>query len=155
MLFNSPRNSMEGHLNVVDKSHCKIWATTLSQPPIVNDILGKRSMRTVPIPGLEDILNDTTTDSYPYTKSFEDAEGDPLLILHTSGSTGLPKPMTWRNAGAAIYDTFHLLPQQEGRDLHLRDWTSDPRMIYSAFPFFHVRQIALATQSRLTSNLGS
>lgn len=31
---------------------------------------------------------------YPFTKSFEEARFHPVLVLHSSGSTGAPKPIT-------------------------------------------------------------
>lgn len=30
---------------------------------------------------------------FPFDRTFEQAEWDPLCVLHTSGSTGLPKPI--------------------------------------------------------------
>ncbi len=44
-------------------------------------------MRVLQLPDLEDLLNDKATP-YPYNKSFEEAYNDPLVSLHTSGSTG-------------------------------------------------------------------
>ncbi|KAL9105912.1 MAG: hypothetical protein Q9227_008971 [Pyrenula ochraceoflavens] len=137
MLLNSPRISLDGHLNVINALDCHVWATTVAQPVIVDEILRKRPMRTISIPSLEDVLSEPSGPVYPYDKTFEDAEMDPLLALHTSGSTGLPKPIIWRNASAAKVDASQLLPPEEGKVLQIVDWALHPGRIYSAFPFFH------------------
>ena len=49
------------------------------------------------VPELASLLDDNHSP-YPYTKSFDEAHGEPIFALHTSGSTGatilllLPKP---------------------------------------------------------------
>ncbi|PQE27028.1 thioester reductase domain-containing protein [Rutstroemia sp. NJR-2017a BBW] len=47
---------------------------------------------------------------YPYTKTFEEARQDPFVVLHTSGSTGFPKPVILIHGTVAHHDTFLLLP---------------------------------------------
>lgn len=39
------------------------------------------------IPSINDMLH-AETEHYPYTKAFEEAKDDPIIILHSSGSTG-------------------------------------------------------------------
>ena len=40
---------------------------------------------------------------YPYPKTFAEARDDPFVALHTSGSTGLPKPLVISHAFVAAY----------------------------------------------------
>lgn len=50
------------------------------------------------IPSLDELLSGSEKDAppdYPYEKSYEEAKDEPIFILHTSGSTGIPKPMTY------------------------------------------------------------
>ena len=138
MLFNSPRNSLDGHINVTTQSSCKIWAVPDPRPGMVDDILDARQMRTVLIPDLDHLLNDECVEVYRYKKTFSEAIKDPVLVLHTSGSTGFPKPITWTHETLAIFDKHHDLPPIEGKSTLITDWASDERMIYSGLPHFHV-----------------
>jgi acyl-CoA synthetase (AMP-forming)/AMP-acid ligase II len=54
-------------------------------------------------------------EPYPYNKTFEQAEWDPWVVLHTSGSTGLPKPIVVRQGMLAIGDKYHNLGEWKGR----------------------------------------
>lgn len=47
---------------------------------------GDRQILTVP--SFEYFVNDIPVDQYPYSKTWEAIKDDPILILHTSGSTG-------------------------------------------------------------------
>lgn len=54
----------------------------------------------------QDLARETT-----HQKSFEDAKTDPIFILHTSGSTGIPKPLIYTNEFISrIYNTQTLVP---------------------------------------------
>ncbi|KAI1085939.1 hypothetical protein F5B19DRAFT_244352 [Rostrohypoxylon terebratum] len=66
------------------------------------------------IPSFEDMVN-STPERYPYYKEFEEAMNDPLLVLHSSGSTGLPKPITMTNGSFAVLDYERTLPATPGR----------------------------------------
>lgn len=47
---------------------------------------------------------------FPYNKTYNQAVEDPVVVLHTSGSTGFPKPIVARVGMVSIGDTFHGLP---------------------------------------------
>ena len=80
-------------------------------------------MRHFIVPTLLDCVNEGPATEYPYTKSFEDGAFDPFVVIHTSGSTGLPKPITVRLGSLATIDAQHLMPPFEGYD---------PQIVYSA-----------------------
>ena len=40
-----------------------------------------------PVPSLQ-VMLDSKPEPYPYVKSFEEARQDPIVVLHSSGSTG-------------------------------------------------------------------
>ena len=48
-------------------------------------------MRSFKIEKLDDLLYKQDTKAYPYNKTFEEAARE----SHTSGSTGMPKPILW------------------------------------------------------------
>lgn len=80
------------------------------------------------IPELDDLLDTSSpATAYPYTKTFAEAEFDPFLVLHSSGTTGFPKPVTFNHAALAALDRHHLLPDMMGRP-HVLDYMAGPNM---------------------------
>ena len=97
-------------------------------------------MQLLEIPKLDTLLDSEGTKPYPFTKTFEEAERDPFCYLHTSGSTGLPKPIPWLNGLIGSLDAIRLLPSVEGDD-GLKPWSDDWKegdRLYSSFPMSHV-----------------
>ena len=98
-------------------------------------------MTIIPLPEQLDLLSfdkeDDDVPIYPYDKTFAEARQEPFVILHTSGSTGLPKPIRVPNGSLATVDAQHLLPPVEGRLTHAQ-YFLEPRTAYSTYPNFHV-----------------
>ena len=51
---------------------------------------------------MEDLLHQDHPH-YHFDKTFEQARSEPLVVLHTSGTTGLPKPIIWTHDWAASF----------------------------------------------------
>lgn len=88
-LFTSPRNSVEGHVNLLKKTNCKTMVTTNPPPHFLDALLASHSMRIIHIASQDELLAPVGFTPYPYNKSFEEARNDPFITLHTSGSTGM------------------------------------------------------------------
>lgn len=73
--------------------------------------------------------------SYPWTKSFEEVKDEPFVILHTSGSTGIPKPVYVTHGVFASNDAHHLIPSSGGKPT-FGDFIKGKRYIL-ALPVFH------------------
>ncbi|OAA53543.1 transferase family protein [Cordyceps fumosorosea ARSEF 2679] len=142
-LFLSPKNSTQGALAVLETLGCNIWAKAGDAPlvPLVQDVLQQRPMTLLELPTL-DVLLDVSSNPpppYPYTKTFSEATTEPFCFLHTSGSTGVPKPIPWSNGLIGTMDAVRLLPRVPG-DHGLPPWTADwlpGDRIYSSFPMSH------------------
>jgi acyl-CoA synthetase (AMP-forming)/AMP-acid ligase II len=93
----SPRNSLEAHLSLLDKLNCGKFAITEPALPCVADILKARPLEILTIPSLSELLDLDTVPEYPFERSTYDHRTDPILVLHTSGSTGIPKPLVYTN----------------------------------------------------------
>jgi acyl-coenzyme A synthetase/AMP-(fatty) acid ligase len=94
MLFPAPRYGAEAIVKLIEQVDGNILLTPASPLPVTKEILQKRSMKTYQIPLLEELLQ-AQTARYPFTKMFKNHKHEPLLSLHTSGTTGFPKPILW------------------------------------------------------------
>jgi len=97
-------------------------------------------MQVLELPGVDELLDADSIEPFIYDKTFESAVNDPFCILHTSGTTGVPKPISWTHGLISTMDAVRLLPPTEG-DGGLAPWTdnwNDGDRIYSSFPMSHV-----------------
>lgn len=127
---------------MLSAADCNIWIKAKEQPtvPLVEEILQRRPFQVLELPPADEVLDAENVDPFPYCKVFEDAIQEPFCILHTSGTTNLPKPVVWSHGLIGTMDAVRLLPPTEG-DLGLAPWTqnwNDGDKIYSAFPMSHV-----------------
>lgn len=134
MLFLSPRNNLEGHLNVLEGVNCQIFLT--AKDTNIRDILSTRHMFTCVVPELEALLAKSSVEIYPYTKTFEEARMDPCLVLHTTGSTGLPKPITWKVGILSTYEAWRTIPHVNGY-VPTTEIYQQSRRAYTSMPLFH------------------
>jgi acyl-CoA synthetase (AMP-forming)/AMP-acid ligase II len=142
VLFLSPKNSVEGALAVLNATDCNIWVQPTEQPisRLMETCLEQRPMKVLLLPVVDELLDAGTAEHYPYNKTFAEAAQDAFCVLHTSGSTGLPKPVKWTHALIGTMDAVRLLPPTEG-DLGMAPWTTlfeEKDRIYSSFPMSHV-----------------
>jgi len=138
MLYLSPRNTVAGHVNVLEKSNCHVFMT--SKGTNVGHILSERAMTTYTVPELDDLLDDATVPMYPYSKTFDEARKDPCLVLHTTGSTGLPKPITWKNEILSTYEAWRTIPSIDGYIPTTEVYQGATRA-YNSMPLFHTSGI--------------
>jgi len=103
-------NSLAAHLNLLEGCNCQfiISATGVE----VSDILTARPMKHVICPELEELLKVDEEEKYPFPMDFDQAVRDPYLILHTSGTTGLPKPFRITHGYIAANDLLFELPEE-------------------------------------------
>ena len=129
---------MEGILSLFNSTNCHIL---LSAPETkVDHILEKRSMRHAVIRTFDEWLAQKSVAHYPYEKSFEEAAHDDFIVIHTSGSTGLPKPITLRHGGLATPDSHHVMPPLDGYgpSVIIPAAGQSPKRIFMTMPPFHV-----------------
>lgn len=133
-LFVSPRNSQQGQLDLFEKTDCRILAFAKTQQRMVQPWLAQRDMATIEIDPLEAWFPTEPEEiaHYPFDKTFEEAEWEPLCVLHTSGSTGLPKPVLIRHGMLAIIDAYHAMGEWQGMDIYMREWATRAKRIFMA-----------------------
>lgn len=108
--------------------------------PLAKEVLEQRPMKVLELPLLEALLAEESVEPFPYTKTFDEAKNEPFCFQHTSGSTGLPKPIPWSHGLIGTMDAVRLLPPTDG-DTGLVPWSTnwnEGDRIYSSFPMSHV-----------------
>lgn len=135
MLFTSPRYSALAQVNLLRLLNSNTMLVPAVRPPVTNMILQAYEMQVYQIPELKELL-DQDHPHYPYEKSFEEARNEPLVALHTSGTTGLPKPIIWTHDWAASFAAERYLAPPPGFE------SLDKLMLgvrlFSLMPPFHV-----------------
>ncbi|KFY47376.1 hypothetical protein V494_00016 [Pseudogymnoascus sp. VKM F-4513 (FW-928)] len=135
-LLVSPRNSIEGQLSLFEQTKCcHIWYAE-SFNLAVGTWLSKREMKSWVVPPAKELLQ-ASPSPVPYSKSFEEARWDPLVVMHTSGSTGHPKPIVVKQGGLAVMDAFLDLPEYMGGKFLMQFWKSSASRMFLPMPLFH------------------
>ncbi|KAL2115272.1 hypothetical protein VTJ04DRAFT_10935 [Mycothermus thermophilus] len=136
-LFVSPRNSLEGQLNLFEQTDCHaVWFEAMYRDT-VQSWLQERDMHAVMTFPVSAWFPEEELEPFPYEKSFEEAEWDPLVVLHSSGTTGLPKPIVVRQGMLAIGDKFHDLGDWKGHRIWLEELARRGKSIMVPMPMYH------------------
>ncbi|ENH73619.1 Linear gramicidin synthase subunit D [Fusarium oxysporum f. sp. cubense race 1] len=148
LLLSSPRNSVEGHVSLIKQSGCEFWIASsgLDHHEFLQDL----QIPSVEAPELPQLLDPTPVKPYVYQKSWNEGKSDVLALLHTSGSTGLPKLVPVYLETAATVDGFHLMEPTNGKRPTGVEWTGTRQLC--AMPLFHVAGICLGLYSAVFFN---
>ena len=138
MLFTSPRYGTLAQLNLIRLVNCKTMLVPEARPPAIDGILDSCEMRVHQIPSLEELF-DQDHPHYPFNKTFEQARSEPLIVLHTSGTTGLPKPIVWTHDWAASFAGERMLAPPPG--FESSDGLLLGKRVLSLMPPFHVSSL--------------
>ncbi|KAK7743323.1 putative NRPS-like protein biosynthetic cluster [Diatrype stigma] len=140
VLLPSLRNSAWMNASLLEQTKCSNVLYAPEVETIVEPLLKEREdLRAHKILPLEDLIR-SGAKHYPYEKEYEEAKWDPILILHSSGSTGNPKPIHMNHATFAVGDNDRNLPSVPGRvnqNWALWDFPAKENF-FSAFPAFHL-----------------
>jgi acyl-CoA synthetase (AMP-forming)/AMP-acid ligase II len=97
------------------------------------------------MPELDYLLDDSIdTGPFLYNKSFEQAKHHPCMVIHTSGSTGMPKPVIWTHWQFATMDAQRLVPDLDGRPTLAGKIHDSCTRCFSGLPIFHGAGIILS-----------
>lgn len=78
------------------------------------DLLKQARASVTEVLELEGLLAIGEVREYKFTRTAEQAGAEPFLVLHTSGSTGLPKPIVIPHSYYFSFDNQKALPQFNG-----------------------------------------
>ena len=95
-------------------------------------------MRILPMPELTEFERNTV-EVYPWRESFDECVNQTLVILHTSGSTGVPKPVFVSHGTFAGNDAHGLIPSLGGKPTF--DGFISGKRYFLALPLFHAANL--------------
>ncbi|KAF1922667.1 acetyl-CoA synthetase-like protein [Didymella exigua CBS 183.55] len=125
---------------LLQSSNCKIWLYSEGGAFCPEPELAASGVKVQQFKSLNWCLSVKGANPYPYEKTYEDAKDDEILIIHTGGTTGAPKPIFMNNGFWAAGCS--------SAGLARRHW---PRGIST--DCFHGRSLILAIPMRLQPGL--
>jgi long-subunit acyl-CoA synthetase (AMP-forming) len=153
----SPRNAVVNTVALLEQTGCKTLFYTgnlhTQEEPLKESIPGLKMLE---IPCLIQ-MSTTKTAEYPYTKTWEEAKKDVVLIVHTSGSTGLPKPIYHNQSVLHRLDAETFTPPVDGRVVAATTFCKRGKTLLCGTNFYHVSGIAfslIAIFNRYTAVFG-
>lgn len=132
---------MEAHVSLLDAIDCQVIVFQEESLPIVDRILGLKQMQALPSPSLAFFLQKDEVPAYLYEKTFVEARYSPFVVLHTSGSTALPKPVVVNHGTLASMDAYQAVSHL-GAGPVIGPSLKGSRMLM-AFPLFHMASFTL------------
>ncbi|KAF4595610.1 L-aminoadipate-semialdehyde dehydrogenase [Ophiocordyceps camponoti-floridani] len=139
-LLNSPRNSLEAALSLLQVTDCHALFYAESQQKTVEPWLQNRPMKHFVIDSMAELLA-SEPEPFPYNKSFEEAVWEPVVVLHTSGSTGIPKPIIVRHGSLAVADAYRNLPEIGGGRFFFQEYKERTKLYFRHMPLFHAASV--------------
>ncbi|KAH8652683.1 hypothetical protein BGZ60DRAFT_497164 [Tricladium varicosporioides] len=141
-LLPSPRNSLDGQLNLFITTKCKILLSVANHA-ISDEFLAKSGLPRVNIPTLFEILDrGKPKRKYTITRPVDEILTDPFVILHTSGSTGLPKPIVLKYGWFCSIDNINNMPLSDGQPNLFTLFSG--KKILNSLPAFHAAGLLTA-----------
>lgn len=126
--------------SLLEQTQCRHFLYAPEVDAVIKPLLEYRpDLHLHKIQALSDMVK-PGTDHYVYDKKYDAVKWDPILVLHSSGSTGPPKPIVMNHATFAVGDNDRNLPTVPGRvnqNWSLWDFPQQ-ETFFSPFPGFHL-----------------
>lgn len=88
LLVPSPRNPPATNLHLMQQTKSSKLLHAEELAPLIKPLKELAPSVTFDAVPSFQVMFDTQAEHYPYQKSFEEARDDPIVVLHSSGSTG-------------------------------------------------------------------
>ncbi|SMQ55260.1 unnamed protein product [Zymoseptoria tritici ST99CH_3D7] len=137
-LLPSPRNSAEGQAALFSSTGCDCLLHSEGAEPHVATIRAAvPNVRAFQIPAFDDLIQQGSLTT-PYQGPYKNKESDRVMVLHTSGSSGVPKPIYHTNGSIATFIRLGADPGPEAR-LETTVLLFEPgELMFTFAPFFHM-----------------
>lgn len=128
---------MAAHISLLDSTSCRTALYPRERAPddFATALINRNDIRALNLPTIADLMAPDLVDPFPWNRPYNEVDGEAFLMLHTSGSTGNPKPVPIRHSALASVDSQQLLPDVGERYVASKEWAN--RRVYTALPPFH------------------
>ncbi|OJK01627.1 hypothetical protein ASPACDRAFT_1898720 [Aspergillus aculeatus ATCC 16872] len=140
VMFISPRNTSAQNSALLQQAKVDVLLYADSMSSMAVQLQGLySSLSILRMPSLAQCLG-SQPKHYSFSKSFAELENEHCLILHSSGSTGIPKLVYMTHGTFACTDNDSFMPVPEGRRAqNAAQFNFSPAgRYYSCFPSYHL-----------------
>ncbi|KAJ6092951.1 hypothetical protein N7486_008240 [Penicillium sp. IBT 16267x] len=136
----STRNADEAHIHLLKATKCTKFFFSEERSTRVLELKELYSdLEIFQVPSVKLMLADESgLTPYRYEKSYEEAEDMTMCIIHSSGTTGMPKPVPLTNGFWSALDNLDSLTWPEGRQPSLYFQLGQQGLALATTPFFHL-----------------
>ncbi|KAI4209012.1 MAG: hypothetical protein LQ351_008010 [Letrouitia transgressa] len=113
-LLLAPWNPPVAQLKLLEECECNVFLAAEDSPTVQREIKAIKTHRAIQVyqfPTLDWLLDGPDAPLYPFYKTLDELRERDYVIIHTSGSTGYPKPMTYKY-GAVAAIKYLVNPQE-------------------------------------------
>ncbi|KAL9598405.1 MAG: hypothetical protein Q9219_004495 [cf. Caloplaca sp. 3 TL-2023] len=144
ILLSSPFTTDEAQVHLLRSTDCRAFVCSNSFEDKASALVQNyREIPVVTAPALHDLLDEGSNVPFAYAKSWAEAQSDPWIVFHTSGTTGLPKPIVYTNAMMTSLDAARNMPDQDEETI--MDHYANSRW-YTPLPSLHFVGMTAALQ---------
>ena len=122
-----------------ERAGCSALLLPKDPLPIARQILDGMPMEVCQTPDLDYFLDEQPVKVVPFQKTFEEVKDEPFCILHTSGSTGIPKPVPIPYGSYGGMDSQLLIPSLGHKPTFLS--YARGKRVFLALPVFHAASL--------------
>ncbi|KAL9106765.1 MAG: hypothetical protein Q9227_008264 [Pyrenula ochraceoflavens] len=141
MFYASPRNHLNIQIQLLDRLNCNVLATPDHLSETSEKVFAMKKMRKLNLPDLDFFLQDGKVRPYPYEKTWEEARKDPYVVMHSSGTTGIPKVLILKNGTVAAHDAFQRFSEFNETQWYGQKWAG--KRVATSFPWVHAGGVLL------------
>ncbi|OOF90104.1 hypothetical protein ASPCADRAFT_179722 [Aspergillus carbonarius ITEM 5010] len=139
LFLTSPRNSVAAHESLFQSLHCTKILAPSPWPAAVTAIQEAIALELHEVPSVEYLL-DTAHPHFAFSKTYPEHAQEKLVVVHTSGSTGIPKPIVYTHEVAVRHMRMTSLAPPDGFDGQSA-WVNGKRE-FVPLPAYHAAGLA-------------
>ncbi|RMZ43874.1 putative NRPS-like protein biosynthetic cluster [Aspergillus flavus] len=142
-LLPSTRNSIIATSHVLSATECSKVVYSAERHKIAEEIGDSvQNVRLYEIPSLWEVFG-APAEPYAFNANFYDLQNKPCIIIHSSGTTGLPKPVYLTNGFFSVIDNFPRTPTPPGRLNKSITSVAQGRRLFTMAPMFHLMGLVI------------
>ncbi|KAJ5533542.1 NRPS-like enzyme [Penicillium frequentans] len=152
-LLLSTRNSLEAQRHILQSTECSILVDGSEKAQLqhlIDDLEASDSNFVFDrwkIDSVWDVFSSAPVPPYPHIVQYANVEDLPAMIVHSSGTTGHPKPITVTHGYLATLDNMKVLPVPPGRQSGFMCHLQQGKLRFSNSPLFHFMGLLCVAES--------